>query len=119
MKFSKKIHISFLATIGVTFLMASSASAAPTGVCTSPDTWLSYGVDLLRDPVKWIQYLSATSLALFIAIVGFRLKAARGRQDKIDDAMRMGYWTIGGSFLVFSAVSVANWALGKFGCTVS
>lgn len=68
---------------------------------------------LFEEPVKWIQWVAIGLMPLLLAIVFFKFKSSRGRQDKIEDSMKMLYWLIGGDIALFGVMWFSSWILSK------
>lgn len=110
----------FAAMLIVTFYVNPSISfAASTELaeCTSTQfnvpTFLLNAKGLVEDPVKWIQWAAVAVLPLFLVMAFFKLKSSKGRQEKIEDGMKMIYWLIGGDVAIFGVMWFSGWILAK------
>lgn len=115
----KAYYIGLMST--ALFMVTTPVHAANTETCAAGNipSWLLVLKQLVADPVIWLMWITAATTVIFLIIGGLKIRSARGRQDKVDDAYNFFKYFAGGSFLIFSASGIGTWFLSKFGCTVA
>lgn len=110
------------AVLALIFLAESGQAFATTpvaGCSASVPDWLKPAKDIIQEPVGWIQWLSGIGTVLALAVIGLKFKSSKGRQDKIDEAYKQLWYTLGGGVLIFGSSSAAGWYLKKVNCNLA
>lgn len=95
------------------FSLSGEFAYAASDCLSKVPAWLERSKALIQEPITWLKWGSAVAAGLFITFGGIKLKAARGRADKIEEAMKMIYWTIGAGVVVFGGTSIGEWYVSK------
>lgn len=114
-----KIYVG--AVIVVATLLITQPAFADTALdlgCTTTRSWnvpepLVRMKNFIADPIKWIQIASALALPLLLLMIFLKFKGAKGRQEKIEEAFKMLWWTIGIDIGIFSVMWASSFIMGK------
>lgn len=108
--------------VAVTLLTSQPAFAATdTSLdigCTATKSWnvpapIVTFKNLIADPVKWIQIASGIALPFVLLMIFLKFKGAKGRQEKIEEAYKLLYWSLGIDILIFSVTWASSFVMGK------